>query len=185
MLRFRITAPRDPLLHANMLGRSITKRGECFEMKRHGNLHFITMFAVLLCVTGSAVAREQSTQQVGDQNQSKSGTPKKKTTASPSDPKSQGVPASSSASTPQDSTESAAPSQTPGNPPAGNTPASKPETTRPTQPAKGSGMVWVNTDSGVYHKPGTRWYGKTRKGKYMTEADAIKAGYRAAAKNPG
>jgi len=35
-------------------------------------------------------------------------------------------------------------------------------------------MVWVNTESG---KPGTRWYGKTKQGKYMTEADAIKAGY--------
>ena len=43
-------------------------------------------------------------------------------------------------------------------------------------------MVWVNTDSGVYHKPGTRYYGKTKQGKYMTEADAQKAGYRAAGK---
>ena len=42
-------------------------------------------------------------------------------------------------------------------------------------------MVWANTDSGVYHKPGTHWYGKTKQGKYMTEADAQKAGYRAAA----
>ena len=45
---------------------------------------------------------------------------------------------------------------------------------------KGAGMVWVNTATGVYHKPGTRWYGKTKKGKYMLEADAIKAGYKAA-----
>ena len=43
-------------------------------------------------------------------------------------------------------------------------------------------MVWVNTDSGIYHKPGTHWYGKTKKGKYMTEADAIKAGYHGAKK---
>jgi hypothetical protein len=43
-------------------------------------------------------------------------------------------------------------------------------------------MVWVNTDSGTYHKPGTCWYGKTKQGKYMTEADAQKAGYRAAEK---
>src|SRR5579859_336231 len=47
-------------------------------------------------------------------------------------------------------------------------------------PEKGTGMVWVNTASGIYHKPGTRWYGKTKKGKYMLEADAIKAGYKAA-----
>jgi DNA uptake protein ComE-like DNA-binding protein len=48
------------------------------------------------------------------------------------------------------------------------------------QPSPGSGMVWVNLDSGVYHKEGTRYYGKTKNGKYMSEADAIKAGYRAA-----
>jgi hypothetical protein len=47
-------------------------------------------------------------------------------------------------------------------------------------PEKGVGMVWVNTAAGVYHKPGTRWYGKTKKGKYMLETDAIKAGYKAA-----
>jgi hypothetical protein len=51
-----------------------------------------------------------------------------------------------------------------------------------TRPAKSDGMVWVNTDAGVYHKPGTRWYGKTKHGKYMLEADAIKAGYKPAEK---
>ena len=45
-------------------------------------------------------------------------------------------------------------------------------------PAKG--MVWVNTKSGVFHSEGDRWYGKTKEGKFMTEADALKAGYRAA-----
>jgi hypothetical protein len=40
--------------------------------------------------------------------------------------------------------------------------------------------VWVNTASGVYHYPGTRWYGKTKSGKYMTEKEAQAAGYRAA-----
>jgi hypothetical protein len=48
------------------------------------------------------------------------------------------------------------------------------------QPSPGSGMVWVNLDSGVYHKEGTRYYGKTKNGKYMSEPDALKAGYRAA-----
>lgn len=43
-----------------------------------------------------------------------------------------------------------------------------------------SGLVWVNTASGVYHRPGSRWYGKTKKGKYMLEADAIRAGYKLA-----
>jgi len=40
--------------------------------------------------------------------------------------------------------------------------------------------VWVNTKSGVYHCPGTRWYGKTKKGKYMGECDAVKDGNRPA-----
>src|SRR5260370_30972339 len=34
----------------------------------------------------------------------------------------------------------------------------------------------VNTESGVQRKPGTRWYGKTKPGKYMTESNAIQAG---------
>jgi len=51
-----------------------------------------------------------------------------------------------------------------------------------TPTANTQGMVWVNTDTGVYHKPGTRYYGKTKQGKYMLEADAIRAGYHAAGK---
>jgi hypothetical protein len=40
--------------------------------------------------------------------------------------------------------------------------------------------VWVNTDSGVYHCPGTRWYGKTKEGKYLGQKAAQTAGYRPA-----
>jgi competence protein ComEA len=44
-------------------------------------------------------------------------------------------------------------------------------------PAKG--MVWVNLDTKLYHKESSRWYGKTKSGKYMTEAEAEKAGFKA------
>ena len=47
------------------------------------------------------------------------------------------------------------------------------------QSARVGGKVWVNTDSGVYHKGG-RWYGATKQGKFMTEQDAIRAGFKAA-----
>jgi len=40
------------------------------------------------------------------------------------------------------------------------------------------GMVWVNLSTKVYHKEGDVYYGNTKNGKFMTEADAIKAGYR-------
>jgi len=41
-------------------------------------------------------------------------------------------------------------------------------------------VVWVNTKSGVYHFAGTRYYGGTKQGTYMCEADAKAAGDRAA-----
>jgi hypothetical protein len=38
------------------------------------------------------------------------------------------------------------------------------------------GMVWVNTETKVFHREGDKWYGNTKHGKYMNEADALKAG---------
>ena len=44
----------------------------------------------------------------------------------------------------------------------------------------GNGQVWVNTETHVFHKEGTKWYGKTKQGKYISEAEAVKEGDNAA-----
>ena len=41
-----------------------------------------------------------------------------------------------------------------------------------------AGEVWVNSKSGVFHAPNTTYYGKTKKGFFMPEAEAIAKGYR-------
>ena len=48
--------------------------------------------------------------------------------------------------------------------------------------AKAAHKVWVNLDTGIYHKGG-RWYGKTKNGKFMTVEEAKKAGYKPAKRN--
>jgi hypothetical protein len=48
-------------------------------------------------------------------------------------------------------------------------------TTAQQPPVKG--MVWVNLNTKVFHREGDRWYGNTKNGKFMNEADAVKAGY--------
>ena len=42
------------------------------------------------------------------------------------------------------------------------------------------GMVWVNLSTKVFHREGDRYYGNTKNGKFMTEADALKTGNREA-----
>jgi hypothetical protein len=43
--------------------------------------------------------------------------------------------------------------------------------------AQAAAKVWVNTRSGVYHCPGTRYYGTTKAGTFMAEAEARAAGH--------
>ena len=42
-------------------------------------------------------------------------------------------------------------------------------------------MVWVNTESGVYHCPNSSDWGATRRGRYLTESDASVSGHKPAA----
>ena len=43
--------------------------------------------------------------------------------------------------------------------------------------AKTAGQVWVNISTKVYHDSSSEFYGATKAGKFMSEKDAVAAGY--------
>jgi hypothetical protein len=39
-------------------------------------------------------------------------------------------------------------------------------------------VVWLNTNSGIWHSQGGRWYGRTKSGVYVCKKEAVAAGNR-------
>jgi hypothetical protein len=58
-----------------------------------------------------------------------------------------------------------------------NPPVPKPTPLRTPEAADTAGQVWVNTKSGKYWKPGSRYYRVTKQGEYMSEEEAVQKGY--------
>src|SRR5215471_12623985 len=52
-------------------------------------------------------------------------------------------------------------------------------TTTATGAGNPDAKVWVNTATGVYHCAGTKWYGKTKAGEYMTQREALEKNFHA------
>ncbi len=58
--------------------------------------------------------------------------------------------------------------------------SSAPKPAKKTTQGSPAVKVWVNMNSKTYHCPGARYYGKTKRGEYMTQKEAQDKGYRPA-----
>jgi hypothetical protein len=139
-----------------------------------------TKFLALMSVIGLATACVV---------QAQSPTPSESPTASlsPTEKAASPSPAESPTGSPKAKpTPKKAKAETKAHPAASPVPAGRTtdEAVNPPAPGGGHHQVWVNTETGVYHREGSRFYGTTKKGKYMTEQDAIQAGYKRAPKGP-
>jgi hypothetical protein len=56
-------------------------------------------------------------------------------------------------------------------------PAPRARETKPAPATSTASEVWVNTRSGKYWKPGSRFYGKTKEDEFMSELEALNRGF--------